>query len=303
MGAGSVFSAGGTAREPAVDTCHHAEDPVGIIGGEWVTLEHFAELEEDALVGAGLYVTGMVQNSLEGLGEAFAIGRGGGRGEGRCWGCRGAVVAGELIEADGDGLAEIDGFLHGLGGDVKERGAVAEVVFGEAGFLGAEYDGETAGGDSGVEFGAELGQRKNGLQGLAARYGGGAEDEGAVGDSIGKGGKFAGGGEDGGCADGGTSFLPGGLKWLNEAEVGEAEVDHGAGYRADVERIAGTHEDDGTVLAAEGESHTSIVETGGVEDAGNAGGRGGSSRRGRMVATEVADSGERRPAGLVGNWL
>lgn len=102
-----------------------------------------------------------------------------------------------------------------------------------------------------TEFGPELGQREDGADGLTARDGGGSVDERAVGDGIGEGGKFAGGGEDRGRADGGASFLPGGLPGFDNAEVVEAEVDHGAGRGANVERVAGAYEDDGNAIALE----------------------------------------------------
>lgn len=77
---------------------------------------------------------------------------------------------------------------------------------------------------------------------------GGAEDEGAVGDGVGQGGKFAGGGEDGCCTDGGAGLVPGGSPGLDDAEVVEAEVDHGAGGGTDVERVAGVDEDNGDAM-------------------------------------------------------
>ena len=57
------------------------------------------------------------------------------------------AVAGELVEADGYGLAEVHGEMaRAFGrkhGDGCEEGGVAELVVGEACFLGAEEDGAT----------------------------------------------------------------------------------------------------------------------------------------------------------------
>ena len=69
-------------EELPLNAVEHAEEPVGIVCRGIEAMEHFTNLVEDALFRAGLYVTGMVQNSLEGLGEAFAIGGGGRGGDG-----------------------------------------------------------------------------------------------------------------------------------------------------------------------------------------------------------------------------
>jgi len=133
----SGIAAGRAFGEAVTDACEHAEDPVGIGGGKLEAVEHFSDLIADALVGAGLDVTGLGENLMEGLGEALAIGRGG-RTRGRWrggFGSGGGCMASELIEADGDGLAEIHGFLQWLGGDVQEGGTVGEVVIAEAAFF------------------------------------------------------------------------------------------------------------------------------------------------------------------------
>lgn len=106
-------------------------------------------------------------------------------------------MAGEFVEADGNRLAEVHGFLHGMGGDVEDGRAVGEVVVGEAAFFRAKDDGETAGGEADGQFPAQMWERNDGPDGLAALDGGSAEDEGAVGDSSGQRGVFASGGEDG----------------------------------------------------------------------------------------------------------
>lgn len=110
---------------------------MGILRGGLEALEHFSQLQQDAVPGAGLYVTAKMQNLVEGLGESFAVLGGGGGGAGLRWrGWQfGVCVAGQLIEANGDGLAEVHGFLHGLRGNMQERVAEAEVVVGEAAFL------------------------------------------------------------------------------------------------------------------------------------------------------------------------
>lgn len=83
---------------------------------------------------------------------------------------------------------------------------------------------------------------------VALADGGGADDEGAVGDGLGYGGEFGCGGEDGGRIDGGAC----GFEWdrvlVDDAEVGEAEVVHRAGDGADVLRVAGADENDGDAV-------------------------------------------------------
>ena len=117
-----------------------------------------------------------------------------------------------------------------------------------------------------------FGQGVEGMVELAGADSGGAEDEGAVGDGGGEGGVFGGRGEDGGGVDGG--FLGGlgvgvfcqecsserGTEIVDDAEVREAEVVHGAGDGTDVGGVAGANEDDddaGTVL---GEHELMVAE-------------------------------------------
>ena len=123
--------------EPVLDAVEHTEEPVGVVGGGIEPVEHFSDLVEDALVGAGLHVTGKVQNLLECLGEAFAVSCCGGLGRGwqRDGGRRRVGMTGEFVEADGDGLTQVEGFLRGLGGDVEDGGAVGAVVVAEAAFF------------------------------------------------------------------------------------------------------------------------------------------------------------------------
>jgi len=88
---------------------------------------------------------------------------------------------------------------------------------------------------------------------IAFADGGGAGDEGAVGDGFGEAGESASLLHDGGGAYGGLRGLGvfdlGGLEWggvvVDDAEVGEAEVLHGAGGSADVAGVASADEDDG----------------------------------------------------------
>ena len=79
---------------------------------------------------------------------------------------------------------------------------------------------------------------------FAAAEGGGADDEGAVGNRFGDRLKLFGAGEQRRGTDGGTGFAEGQLVRIDDAKMKEAEIAHGAGGGADVERVARGNEDD-----------------------------------------------------------
>ena len=91
-------------------------------------------------------VAGGVHHVEQELGEALSVlGRRGGFVEdGEFFGAFEAF-AGELVEADGYGLAEVHGEMaggfRGEEGDGYEEGTVAKVFVGKAGFFGAEEEG------------------------------------------------------------------------------------------------------------------------------------------------------------------
>ena len=203
-----------------MDAREHAEDPVGVFCGKLEAVQHFADLEADASGGAGFDVTGLVQDAFEGVGESLAIVFCGRRKFGY-WCCgfgNGRMgVARQLIEADGNGLAEVHGFLHGLCGDADNGRAVVDVFVAEAVIFGAKDDGKAAGGEDGGEFPAECGQREDRAGGMPLRNGCRAEDERAIGNGLGECGEFAGGGENSRGADGGPGAAPGVIVGLDDA--------------------------------------------------------------------------------------
>ena len=148
-----------------------------------------------------------------------------------------ASAGGELVEADGDRLAEIHGRLAGVGGDLDEQMAPGEVFAGEAVFFRTEDEGD-AGGAFLFDIGSEIRKGEDGLLGLAMSEGSGADDEGAVGDGLGQALCAAGLLEDIFRPDSRLRFAPVGLVGRNDGEIREAEVGHGAGGGADVEGIA-----------------------------------------------------------------
>lgn len=132
-----------------------------------------------------------------------------------------------------------------MGGNAEEELAVAQVLIGEADFFRAEEE---------RNFGAGLKMLMNdasggfeAMQGLlwgAAGAGGGANDERTVGDGIGHLIEFFSCLEDGLCVDGGAGIAKSDIVGMDDAEVLESEVGHGASRCSDVERVAGGNEDD-----------------------------------------------------------
>ena len=110
------------------------------------------ELADEGLGGVGgeaASVAGRVENVEEKLGEALAVFCGGGSFvRGRYFDGGFEAGAGELVEVDGDGLAEVHGevslALWGVHGDGGEEGGVGELIVGEAGFFGAEEKGDSS---------------------------------------------------------------------------------------------------------------------------------------------------------------
>jgi len=220
------------------------------------------------------------------LGEAVELSRNGiGLGDGGIFGGQSGFGrgAGDFVEADGDGLAEVHGGLGVVGFDDDEGVAPGEIVGGEAVLFAAEDEGGPGLVDGPgrmgsvfaecVEVVADLsggfGKAEGFLDGAAAIEGAGAEDEGAVGDGFGEGFVDAGVAEQIGCADGGFGFHPVLGEGGDDGEVMEAEVGHGSGGGADVEGVARGDEDDveavglglgeqTTILVPEGEGGSAL---------------------------------------------
>ncbi len=226
------------------DLAHDGGPHGGVAGGEIEAADEAA----DAYVGVGDGAAIEEAAGAEGLGEdggeASDFCGGGGRGffEGATEFGGGLGVADQFVEADGDGLAEVHGAMLGAGGDAQEPVAVAEIFVGQAGFFRAEEERDA------IFFGAcgvlarEVPQKdgRGGFEGaelmmkFAAACGGGADDEGAIGYGFGDGGELLGVCENWGGTDGGNCFAVGGIVGIHEAQMGAAEIAHGAGGGADV---------------------------------------------------------------------
>ena len=113
-----------------------------------------------------------------------------------------------------------------------------------------------------MDEGAELRELDDGLIGLAIGKCAGAEDKGVLGDGLLNGWVFLGVGEDFRRAYGGAGFAPVGFVGGNDGKILEAEVGHGAGYGADVERVARGGEDDSDAVALGGGEQEYILVSG-----------------------------------------
>ena len=88
----------------------------------------------------------------------------------------------------------------------------------------------------------------DGVLRVAAANGGGADDESAVRDGFGNSLELFGAGEKRRGTHGRACFTKGQFVWIHDAKMEEAEVAHGAGGGANVERIARVDEDDAQVI-------------------------------------------------------
>jgi len=208
---------------------------------------------------------------VEILHDRMRVGRVGGRKAGGSIGGQNVIVAGEgrdaggqLIEADGDRLAEVHRRLQGAGGDGNQLVAPGEILAREAVFFRAEDEGDAAcAGQLLCNDGSERGQGDDRLLGLAAVDRAGAEHERRCCDGLGKGRGEPRRGEQKLGVDGRAGGAPGGVVGVDDGQSREAEVGAGAGRGADVERVARADENDverGVLLFGGQEN---IVERGG----------------------------------------
>jgi hypothetical protein len=229
----------------------------GVVGGVGHAADEAAEVGFAGVGGVAAGVARLREDVAEEGGEAV---EGGGGGERFGWlRGRGRVGLRYGVEADGGGLAEVHGEMAGwfsfcgagVHGDGEEGVAVAELFVGEAGFFGAEeqsHFGGRIGLESLMDEAVCVSEGVERVLEDAVADGGSSEDQSAVGDGFGDGGGLGGGLEDAGGVDGGLFSgqrgFEGDGKVVDDAEVGEAEVVHGAGDGADVRGIAGADEDD-----------------------------------------------------------
>src|SRR5215469_1043636 len=94
---------GAVAAELPLDLAEHSQPDFGVVGGEIEAADEAADFGFDA---ARVDVAGFVEDFGEQGGEAVEVAR---RGAFTRFGFGGGAAAGDLVEADGGGLAEIHG--------------------------------------------------------------------------------------------------------------------------------------------------------------------------------------------------
>ena len=146
--------------------------------------------------------------------------------------------------------------MLGAGGDAQEPVAVAEIFVGQAGFFRAEEERDAICFSACGAFACEAlknyaragFERAELMMQFAAAGGGGADYERAVGDSFGYCAELLGTGEDWGGTYCGTRFAIRGVVGIYQAQMGAAEIAHGAGGGADIQRIARGYQDDAEIV-------------------------------------------------------
>lgn len=160
----------------------------------------------------------------------------------------------QLVEADGDGLAEVHGGLARVGGNLNEHVAPGKIFAGEAVFFRAEDQGDgRAVGAPAFNEASEIGKRNHRLLGFAVGEGSGADDKGTVCNGLSEGACLYCVLEQVLCADRGQGFAPVGFVGRDDGELMETEVGHGTRGRADVERIARGDKDDADGMGVKGQ--------------------------------------------------
>jgi len=192
-------------------------------------------------------------------------------------------IASEFVEADSDGLAEIHGAMVFAGGDAQEPVTMAEVFIGEATLFGAEQESDAAVSEALANQRRSLFEAFDEVLRVTAAHGGGADDESAVRNGFGETLELFGAGEKRRGAHSGACFTKGQFVGIDDAKMEEAEVAHGAGGGANVERIARVDEDDAQVieLGWGGQGTDSILRRGGEKGEYNSVEQWQNERRGR----------------------
>ena len=146
-------------------------------------------------------------------------------------------VANQLVEADRDGLAEVHGDIRINGGHAHQPVAMAQIVIREAKFFGAEQERNRIRSESLANQASAIFQATQRLMQRAMADGGGPYHERAIGDGFGDGLELFGAGEQFGGAHSRTRLAKRWLVRVHHTQLAETEIAHGAGGRANVERI------------------------------------------------------------------
>jgi hypothetical protein len=133
--------------------------------------------------------------------------------------------------------------------------AVAEVFVGEANFFGSEEQSDRAGGKLFANLACPVFQTLERMMELAMSDGGGSHNKGAVSDGIGDGGEFLRVGQDFCRPYGGACGAKCDVIGVDDAQVGKAEIAHGAGCGSQVEGVVGRYQDDAEAVEFEESGH------------------------------------------------
>lgn len=158
--------------------------------------------------------------------------------------CRGLRITGKFVQAHGDSLAKVHGAVLFARRDADEPMAVAEVFVREASFLRTEEESHTASGKMLAQLASGLFKTANWVLQLPKADSSGSDYESAVFDGFGDRLELFGFGKQRRGSDGRTRFAEREFVGVHYPKMGEAEVAHGAGSGADVERIARGDEND-----------------------------------------------------------
>ena len=239
-----------------------AEEEFGVSGGEIEATDQAADfflgeigalripLGDRGRLPGGAHACFQVTAGAEGVeqdrGEALEITGGGG--ECICRLRSGFGATHKFVEADGNGVAKVHRAMRFASGNAEEPLAVADVLIGEAALFRTKEKGDAAAPEALADEARGFVEAPDGVPQFAAADGGGSDDEGAVCDGVGHGLEFLGAGEQRRSSDSGTRFAKRQLERIHHPEMKEAEIAHGAGGGADVQRVARIHEDDAQVV-------------------------------------------------------
>lgn len=159
------------------------------------------------------------------------------------WGCW--IVSGEFIESEGDGLGKIERGVLGGGGDGEKEMATGKFAIGKAAAFPAKDKSDVL-----LGLGQLGGKTRQGNESgkAVSRPGGGADDEVGLGNGVFKGAEAKCLAQDGlGMSGGSLSGRILEVAWVDEAEIGNAKVVHGASDGANVFREGRFHQNDAKI--------------------------------------------------------
>ena len=183
-----IVVAGRGVVEPPEDVAEDAEDAARVAHRESKPAQQQAQVVPVCRLHGARRAAGRLHRLLDHFGQPFQMNGWRGDGYGRRFLIFGGAGAdGHLVKADGDGLAEVHRRLAWVGGNLDENVAEGEVFAGEAVLFRAEDEGDAAAaGKLPRHQRRQMGQSHHRLLRLAIGEGSSADDQGAMGDGLGK---------------------------------------------------------------------------------------------------------------------